>query len=90
MHSHFLIQLTLGDSIMIDSLSTCLKESSGVSNCCLFTSSHHGGRRVIQGLRIKCGGSVMSSESVIVCVCVGGGGVTRRVNNGMWVISNGK
>ena len=42
----------------------------------VYTSSHHVGRRVIQGLGIKCGGSVMSSENVIGCVR--GGVLIRR------------
>ena len=68
-------ELTLDDFIMIDRLSHCLKESSGLSNWYLFTSSYHVGRRVIHGLGIKCGGGAMNSESVIGCV--GGGGVNE-------------
>ena len=55
----------------------------------MFTSSHHAGRRVIQGLGIKCGRSVMNSKSVNGCVC-GGWVLIRRVNNGRKVSSNGK
>ena len=42
-----LSELTFDYLIMIDSMSLWLKESSGLFHYCLFTSSHHVGRRVI-------------------------------------------